>query len=195
MKVGGTQCIRTNDGYVIPLDIINGLPYLIAFSICTWVSLPRPFNYRRFTLVKSPSIIYSAATIIFSDHDYIWSMWNILCISDHFVYCENILCISVYSIGILRIFRVTRNIPTYPGCAPLMEQLVWPPASDLPIQHVLAASWQQIDAVNVFHHQSLEGPPCEERCLWQSKRPPQWLLESNWCGLQPQICQFNMVYS
>jgi hypothetical protein len=28
MKVGGKQCIRTNDGYVIPLDIINGLPYL-----------------------------------------------------------------------------------------------------------------------------------------------------------------------
>jgi hypothetical protein len=23
MKVGGKQCIRTNDGYVIPLDIIN----------------------------------------------------------------------------------------------------------------------------------------------------------------------------
>ena len=28
MKVGGTQCIRTNEGCVIPLDIINGLPYL-----------------------------------------------------------------------------------------------------------------------------------------------------------------------
>ena len=28
MKVGGTQCIRTNDGYIIPLDIINGLPYI-----------------------------------------------------------------------------------------------------------------------------------------------------------------------
>lgn len=28
MKVGGKQCINTNDGYVIPLDIINGLPYL-----------------------------------------------------------------------------------------------------------------------------------------------------------------------
>jgi hypothetical protein len=27
MKFGGTQCIRTNDGYVIPL-VINGLPYL-----------------------------------------------------------------------------------------------------------------------------------------------------------------------
>ena len=24
MKVGGTQCVRTNDGYVIPLDIIDG---------------------------------------------------------------------------------------------------------------------------------------------------------------------------
>ena len=28
MKVGGKQCIRTLDGYIIPLDIINGLPYL-----------------------------------------------------------------------------------------------------------------------------------------------------------------------
>lgn len=28
MKVGGQQCIRTLDGYVFPLDIINGLPYL-----------------------------------------------------------------------------------------------------------------------------------------------------------------------
>jgi hypothetical protein len=28
LKFGGTQCIRTNEGYVIPLDIINGLPYL-----------------------------------------------------------------------------------------------------------------------------------------------------------------------
>jgi hypothetical protein len=28
MKVGGKQWYRTNDGYVIPLDIINGLPYL-----------------------------------------------------------------------------------------------------------------------------------------------------------------------
>ena len=28
MKVGGTQCIKTNDGYIIPLDIINGLPYM-----------------------------------------------------------------------------------------------------------------------------------------------------------------------
>ena len=28
MKVGGNQCIRTNDGYIIPLDIINGLPYM-----------------------------------------------------------------------------------------------------------------------------------------------------------------------
>jgi hypothetical protein len=27
-KVGGTQCIRTVDGYVIPLDIINGLPHM-----------------------------------------------------------------------------------------------------------------------------------------------------------------------
>ena len=29
MKViGGTQCIRTRDGYYIPIDIINGLPYI-----------------------------------------------------------------------------------------------------------------------------------------------------------------------
>ena len=28
LKVGGRQCIVTNDGYVIPLDIRNGLPYL-----------------------------------------------------------------------------------------------------------------------------------------------------------------------
>ena len=28
MRIGGQQCIRTNDGYVIPLDIINGLPYV-----------------------------------------------------------------------------------------------------------------------------------------------------------------------
>ena len=28
MKVGGKQFIKTNDGYIFPLDIINGLPYL-----------------------------------------------------------------------------------------------------------------------------------------------------------------------
>ena len=28
MKCGGKQHIRTNDGYIIPLDIINGLPYM-----------------------------------------------------------------------------------------------------------------------------------------------------------------------
>ena len=28
MKAGGKQCIRTPDGYVIPLDIVNGLPYM-----------------------------------------------------------------------------------------------------------------------------------------------------------------------
>ena len=28
MKVGGSQHVRTNDGYILPLDIINGLPYL-----------------------------------------------------------------------------------------------------------------------------------------------------------------------
>ena len=28
LKVGGRQCIRTLDGYILPLDIIHGLPYL-----------------------------------------------------------------------------------------------------------------------------------------------------------------------
>jgi Reverse transcriptase (RNA-dependent DNA polymerase) len=28
MKCGGKQCIRLNDGYVIPINIINGLPYM-----------------------------------------------------------------------------------------------------------------------------------------------------------------------
>ena len=28
MRVGGKQCITTHDGYLLPLDIINGLPYL-----------------------------------------------------------------------------------------------------------------------------------------------------------------------
>ena len=28
IKTGGTQCIRTPDGHVLPLDFINGLPYL-----------------------------------------------------------------------------------------------------------------------------------------------------------------------
>ena len=28
MKVGGSQHVRTNEGYILPLDIINGLPYL-----------------------------------------------------------------------------------------------------------------------------------------------------------------------
>ena len=27
MRVGGLQCVRINKGYVIPLDIINRLPY------------------------------------------------------------------------------------------------------------------------------------------------------------------------
>ena len=27
-KVGGHQCIVTNDGYVIPINIINGMPYI-----------------------------------------------------------------------------------------------------------------------------------------------------------------------
>ncbi len=28
MKVGGIQCVKTQDGYIIPLDIINGLPHV-----------------------------------------------------------------------------------------------------------------------------------------------------------------------
>lgn len=28
MRVGGRQCIRTLEGYLIPIDIINGLPYM-----------------------------------------------------------------------------------------------------------------------------------------------------------------------
>ena len=28
MKAGGRQCIRTNDGYIIPINIIRGLPYI-----------------------------------------------------------------------------------------------------------------------------------------------------------------------
>lgn len=42
MRVGGTQCVRTNDGYVIPLDIINGLPYLKMQpnSDTEWEELP-----------------------------------------------------------------------------------------------------------------------------------------------------------
>ena len=28
LKVGGLQCIRTNDGFVLPLDVISGLPHL-----------------------------------------------------------------------------------------------------------------------------------------------------------------------
>ena len=28
LKAGSTQSIRTHDGYILPLDIINGLPYL-----------------------------------------------------------------------------------------------------------------------------------------------------------------------
>ena len=32
MVVGGLQCIKTLDGYIIPLDIINGLPYMKMFA-------------------------------------------------------------------------------------------------------------------------------------------------------------------
>ena len=42
LKVGGTQCIRTIDGYVIPLDIINGLPHMKMYPNTDkqWEELP-----------------------------------------------------------------------------------------------------------------------------------------------------------
>ena len=42
MKVGGTQCIKTPEGYIIPLDIINGLAYLKLepFTDEDWSTLP-----------------------------------------------------------------------------------------------------------------------------------------------------------
>ena len=42
MKAGGKQCIRTHDGYVIPIDIINGLPYMKmdSHSDQEWHDLP-----------------------------------------------------------------------------------------------------------------------------------------------------------
>ena len=45
IKVGGTQCIRTVDGYVIPLDIVNGLPYL---------KMVRPTDQELKTLITIP---------------------------------------------------------------------------------------------------------------------------------------------
>ena len=43
MKVGGKQCIRTADGYTIPLDVINGLPHLPMEKHTDeeWETLPR----------------------------------------------------------------------------------------------------------------------------------------------------------
>ena len=42
MKVGGTQCIKTPEGYIIPLDIKNGLAYLKMekFTDEEWKTLP-----------------------------------------------------------------------------------------------------------------------------------------------------------
>jgi hypothetical protein len=42
LHAGGTQCIRTHDGYVIPLDIINGLPYMkmVPYTTHEWETLP-----------------------------------------------------------------------------------------------------------------------------------------------------------
>ena len=41
-KVGGRKCIVTNDGYALPLDIINGLPYLPMrpYTDHEWETLP-----------------------------------------------------------------------------------------------------------------------------------------------------------
>ena len=41
-KLGGTQCIRTQEGYIIPLDSINGLPYmkLVPNTNKEWNELP-----------------------------------------------------------------------------------------------------------------------------------------------------------
>jgi len=45
MKAGGTQCVTTNDGYVIPLDLIHGLPYMKMYSHTDedWNLLPHVF--------------------------------------------------------------------------------------------------------------------------------------------------------
>ena len=32
IRAGGKQCITTDDGYVIPLDIVHGLPYMKLYS-------------------------------------------------------------------------------------------------------------------------------------------------------------------
>ena len=42
IRAGGTQSIKTNDGYVIPLDIINGLPYMrmVPYTDTEWDKLP-----------------------------------------------------------------------------------------------------------------------------------------------------------
>ena len=42
MHVGGYQCIVTHDGYTLPLDFVNGLPYLrmSKFTEEDWNSLP-----------------------------------------------------------------------------------------------------------------------------------------------------------
>ena len=42
MKVGGLQCIITNDEYVMPINIINGLPYLPMrpYTDEEWIRLP-----------------------------------------------------------------------------------------------------------------------------------------------------------
>ena len=42
MKVGGLQCIITNDEYIIPINVINGLPYITMrrYTDEEWTTLP-----------------------------------------------------------------------------------------------------------------------------------------------------------
>ena len=50
LKAGGTQSIHTHDGYILPLDIINGLPYLKM----------QPFTAEEFRTL--PHVILTGAT-------------------------------------------------------------------------------------------------------------------------------------
>ena len=50
LKAGGTQSICTHDGYILPLDIINGLPYLQM----------QPFTPEEFRTL--PHVILTGAT-------------------------------------------------------------------------------------------------------------------------------------
>ena len=67
MKVGGKQCIRTNDGYIIPLDIINGLPYM---PMCT--ATKEEFDSLPHTVLTSPeeSIVQHVDNILSTQDDW-----------------------------------------------------------------------------------------------------------------------------